>query len=681
MLLPSIIVYMVATIAIGLFAASRVKDSKDYMVAGRSLPFYMNFACVFATWFGAETVLSVSAKFADEGMGAVSGDPFGASMSLIVVAVFFTGTFYRLGLLTIGDYYHVRYGKFVEVVTSFAIACSYFGWTSAQLSALGLVINVLFPSISLGTSILIGSVIVTIYTLFGGMWSIALTDVIQTAAIVIGLIIVAVIIGNQAGGIGHVVEKAHLAGKLNLFPHTSLTAWMIFIGEFVTMSLGSIPQQDVFQRVTSARDERTAFYGTLAGGVFYFFFAFVPMFIAYSALLLDHDLAASFHDGDPRIFQQILPKLILNKTPIWVQILFFGAVLSAILSTASGTLLAPSSILTENVLQPFTKHFSDTQLIWLIRGVLICVSIISTTFAINTKSTMYELVESGYSVTLVVALVPLVFGVYWSRAKTQGAVFSIILGMIAWIGADHYINSKVKFVEEVESNQTFKNEEIRNLTFVDRKGQDVRLGDKIGEKHIVLIVLRGKNSSDCPYCTTQTAHLVKHYSRFTERNAEVMAVYPVEDPAETKGVDDFLKKVELQPGESVTPGSVPFPILVDVGRKVSKALKIEADRPAAYVIDLEGNVHFGYVGKSEGDRPSVVAILKELDKHIVPKPGVVHSLPEEAEDLWRAVPAKFYGLIGSLIGMIVGSFLPNWIKHRTASPEDLANRRQPAIGH
>jgi SSS family transporter len=434
MLIACVILYMAATIAVGVYASSRVKDSKDFMVAGRSLPLYMNFACVFATWFGAETVLSVSAKFADQGMGFVSGDPFGASTCLVLVALFFAKTFYRLELMTIGDYYHVRYGKAVEIVTSLAIAASYLGWTSAQLSALGLVTNVLFPGLTLNQSIMIGAVIVTIYTMIGGMWSVALTDVIQTAAIVIGLIVVAVLLGHNAGGAGAVIEHARAAGKLDLFPHVKAAAWWVFIGEFITMAFGSIPQQDVFQRVTSAKNEKTALIGTLCGGLFYFAFAFVPMFIAYAAVMIDQGAAAHFGSEDSREVQKVLPQLVLNQTPLWCQILFFGAVLSAILSTASGTLLAPSSILVENVLQPFTKHFDDKRMLKLLRTILVGVAVVSTTISVNSNATMYEMVEAGYSVTLVVAFIPLVAGIYGSRATTQGAVFSILLAVSVWLG-------------------------------------------------------------------------------------------------------------------------------------------------------------------------------------------------------------------------------------------------------
>jgi solute:Na+ symporter, SSS family len=454
MLVAAICVYMALTVGIGLFASSRVSGAKDFMVAGRSLPLYMNFACVFATWFGAETVLAISATFTKDGLNGISGDPFGAAMCLTLVALFFAKAFYRMDLLTIGDFYHKKYGKLVEVVTSLAITISYLGWTSAQMTALGLVTFVLgnndltieqiaaHPHISLSTSILLGSGIVTVYTLFGGMWSVALTDLVQTAAIVVGLLIVAVIIGNQAGGISHVIDLAAKDGKFKFFPTDGPKSWFLFISAFLTFALGSIPQQDVFQRVTSAKNERTAIIGTLTGGLFYFCFAFVPMFIAYSAVVIDPSYRDLFASKESREIQQILPHLILNKTPVWVQILFFGALLSAILSTASGTLLAPSSLFTENVLQPFIPKLNDKTMLWIVRSVLVVFSVLATTIAFNSTSTMYQMVQNAYKVTLVAAFVPLAMGVFWKRASTQGAIFSIVLGVGVWLMFEYLIEWK-----------------------------------------------------------------------------------------------------------------------------------------------------------------------------------------------------------------------------------------------
>jgi SSS family transporter len=454
MLIATVCVYMLITIGIGLIAALRVKGAKDFMVAGRSLPLYMNFACVFATWFGAETLLSISAVFTKDGLEGISGDPFGAAVCLTLVGLFFAKAFYRMDLLTIGDFYHKRYGKFVEIVTSVMITISYLGWTSAQMTALGLIIYALGnsglpaeqvlndPSIALNTAILLGAFIVTFYTFFGGMWSVALTDLIQTAVIFVGLLIVATVMGGQAGGAGKVISHAYESGKFQFFPTMTgdgaFAAWMTFIGAFVTFALGSIPQQDVFQRVTSAKDEKTAVRGTLFGGAAYFVCAFIPMYIAYSALLIAPETYQPlFVQEDERLIQRILPDLILNRAPLPVQILFFGALLSAILSTASGTLLAPSSLFTENVLQPIFK-MKDRAMLYTLRVILVCFSAMATAFALQSQSTMYEMVQNAYKVTLVAAFTPLAAGVFWKRSSTQGAIVSIVCGIGVWLLCEYW---------------------------------------------------------------------------------------------------------------------------------------------------------------------------------------------------------------------------------------------------
>ena len=433
MLISSVVVYFCVTVAIGLWAAQRVKNSRDYLLAGRSLPLYMNMATVFATWFGAETVLSVSATFAKDGLGGIVADPFGSSFCLFFVALFFARAFYRMDLLTIGDFYRKRYSKPVEVVTSVAITASYLGWTSAQLTALGLVISVLSGgAISLNTGILIGAVIVLGYTIWGGMWSVALTDLFQTVIILIGLTAVAILVGTMAGGPGKVVSAAIDAGKFEFWPRGGAKEWLWFAAMWMTLAIGSIPQQDVFQRVTSARDERTAVMGSLFGGFAYFCFAFVPMFIAYAALVIDPGFQQLFASEDGREIQRILPNLILERTPLWAQVLFFGALLSAILSTASGALLAPTALFTENVVRPFGPRMGDRQFLLLLRVVLIIFTLAALLFALNSRSTMYEMVQNAYKVTLVSCIVPLAAGIYWKRATNAGAMLSVVFGLVAW---------------------------------------------------------------------------------------------------------------------------------------------------------------------------------------------------------------------------------------------------------
>lgn len=437
MLITFVVLYMAVTIAIGLLAARRVHGAKDYLVAGRSLPLYMNVATVFATWFGAETVLSVSATFAKGGLSEVVGDPFGASLCLMLAAFLFARLFYRMNLLTIGDFYKHRYGKGVEVLTSVAIVLSYLGWTSAQLTALGLVIHVLSGGLlDLNTAILIGAGVVVVYTIFGGMWSVAFTDLFQTVIILIGLTAVAWLVGDMAGGPSKVIAQAAAEGKLILFDTGKDAAgWWAMAGAFFAFAFGSIPQQDVFQRMTSAKDEDTAVRGTVIGALVYFVFAFVPMFIAYSALRSDPTVALLFDSEDAREIQRILPELVLGKMPLWAQIMFFGALLSAILSTASGALLAPTATFTENVLKPFVPRMSDRQMLLTLRVILVAFTAGALLFALNSKSTMYEMVQNAYNVTLCGAFVPLVAGAYWKRANTQGALLSVVLGIGTWLAA------------------------------------------------------------------------------------------------------------------------------------------------------------------------------------------------------------------------------------------------------
>jgi len=434
MLIASVVLYLLVTIAIGLWAARRVHNSKDYVVAGRSLPLYMNTATVFATWFGAESVLSVSVEFSKSGLGGIIADPFGSSMCLVIVALLFARAFYRMDLLTIGDFYRKRYGKTMELGTSVIIAISYLGWTAAQLTALGLVFSTLTGgAISLSTGIVISAVVVLAYTIWGGMWSVAMTDLFQSVMIIVGLALVAWVVCDMAGGVGRVVAAAADSGKFQFWPTGGTKEWFAFTTAFLTLAIGSIPQQDIFQRVTSARNERVAIAGSLLGGLVYFCFVFVPIYIVVAGLLVDPGLGTLLSAQDARDMQRILPNFILEHTPMWIKVLFFGALLSAILSTASGAIIAPTSLCTENIIRPLYPRMGDRQFLLTLRLVLVCFTAAALIFALNSKQTMYDMVQNAYTVTLVAALVPLAAGIFWKRANNAGAIVSSLAGLAGWL--------------------------------------------------------------------------------------------------------------------------------------------------------------------------------------------------------------------------------------------------------
>ncbi len=430
-----VIIYIVISVGIGLYAALRVKNSTDYILAGRSLPIYITIATVFATWFGSEAVLGMPATFMEEGLGGIVADPFGAGLCLVFVGIFFAARLYRMKLLTIGDFYRQRYGKTVEILVSLAICISYLGWVAAQIVALGLTISLISGDvISFEWGMVIGLAVVMLYTIFGGMWSVAIMDFIQMMTILAGLLVVAYLISARLdGGFMEVIDHASANNKFDFWPAWGAAPILAFVGSFVTLALGSIPQQDVFQRVMSAKDEKTAVRGTVLGGSFYILFCFVPIFIAYGATLLDPSLITTHmsEGGDP---QRILPEFILNDVPLAVQVVFFGALLSAIMSTASGTLLAPSAILAENIFKEAFR-LNDKQLLITLRCCVFGFGLIVLAYAYLSTSaglSIFEMVENAYLVTLCGAFVPLAFGVYWSKANNAGALVSIAFGVITW---------------------------------------------------------------------------------------------------------------------------------------------------------------------------------------------------------------------------------------------------------
>ncbi len=434
-----VIIYWVISVGIGLYAGRFVKDSSGYANAGRSLPMYVVVATVFATWFGSETVLGIPATFLKAGLARVVAAPFDAALCLIIVGLFFARPLYRMNLLTIGDFYRNKYGRLVEVLTSLAIVVSYLGWVGAQISALGLVFNVVSGGAITETwGKVIGASTVMIYTIYGGMWSVAITDFIQMIVIVVGMLYIGAEVSGQAGGVGSVVRHAIDAGKFSGFwPGWNLVSLLGFFGALITLMLGSVPQQDVFQRVASARDEKTAGRASVLGGVMYFFFAFIPMFLAYAATLIDPAMVEPLLASDEkRASQQILPQLILGHAPFFAQVMFFGALLSAIKSCASATLLAPSVTFAENILKPAFSNVTDANLLRTMRIVVFCFTILVTVYSVGSDLPIYSMVENAYKVTLVVAFVPLVFGLYWKRANTQGAMLSIGLGLVSWIGME-----------------------------------------------------------------------------------------------------------------------------------------------------------------------------------------------------------------------------------------------------
>jgi len=418
-------IYLLCTLLIGLWASRRVKNNTDYLVAGKSLPLYLEIGTLFATWFGAETVLGSSATMYESGLSGVTEEPFGASLCLFLVGALFARRLYRLNVLTLSDFYNQKFGGWNESLSAVIMIVSYFGWIAAQFLAIGVVIHLIVPELSLGLGIAIGALLVFIYTFFGGMWSISTTDIMQSVIIIFGLLAclwqmnsilpLQTMIKQTPISYFHIYEAVGFTGGLNYF-----AAWIV-------IGLGSIPQQDVFQRINSAKNAKVAVQASYIGGVLYLTISLIPLILAlYARHLGGFDYLSSQ--------ELLLPALIEKYMSTPVKILFFGALLSAIMSTASGAILAPAAVLSENIIgRYFTKSTSKNFALFLSRLSVLIITLLSLLLAYSGTG-IYELVGDSSSLSLVSLFVPLCIGLFLPKyADRWASLASMLSGLFTWV--------------------------------------------------------------------------------------------------------------------------------------------------------------------------------------------------------------------------------------------------------
>lgn len=163
------------------------------------------------------------------------------------------------------------------------------------------------------------------------------------------------------------------------------------------------------------------------------------------------------------------------------------------------------------------------------------------------------------------------------------------------------------FKDDVQTN-TQADADTLDLTFTDRDGNPVELKSYRGQKNVVLVMTRGMiGVSFCTYCSGQTTRLISNYKEFTRRNAEVLLIVP--GPKDR--VEQFLSKARADAGDR----AVPFPVLFDEDYRAVNRLGIRAEqaKPSTYILDKQGQVRFAYVGSTITDRPSIKAMLQQLD--------------------------------------------------------------------
>ncbi len=380
-------------------------------------------SALFATWFGSETVFGASAEFLEGGLYAVIEDPFGAALCLVLFGLFFARKLYNMNLLTLGDFFRNRYGKRTELVASICLAPPYVGYIAAQLVAMGLILNVV-AGMEVWQGIVLSALVVTCYTFIGGMWAISITDFIQSIIIVSGLLVLAISLSSKAGGVGVVLSEVSPA-NFKFFPELNARAITAYVAAWSILGLGSIPSQDVFQRAMSSGSATIAVRSCYIAAGMYLTIAMLPLFISLCTKYLYGDQLS----GDAQL---ALPNMVLQHTSMPIQILFFGSLLSAIMSTTSSALLAPAAIVSENLVKPIMKdQLSDYQLLRVTRISILLFGVIATIMACM-RENIYELVAESSIFSLVSLFAPMVFGIYWKRTTSAGAISAMVMGIAIW---------------------------------------------------------------------------------------------------------------------------------------------------------------------------------------------------------------------------------------------------------
>jgi SSS family transporter len=430
-----IVGFFAVRMGVGIWASRKVSNAADYIVAGRSLPIYMIGASVMATWFAAETLMGASSTGFQYGFQGVIFDPFGAAACLFLSGFFFTRLMRRARYLTVVDFFSRRYGKGMTVLASIAQLMTYFVWTGAQMVAAGTIVNALFPSVPIEVGMILVAVWVSGYTMLGGMLADTLLDFIQMFFTAGGVALIFGFVLYQVGGWDGMVSITEtlynpkpftllpdMAGEAGYLGYFGSMGWMYWIAAWLSVGLGSVPTQDLFQRSMSARNESTAVWGTYMAGALYLFFGIMSPLIG----IMMFKLQPAFENPDG-----VLVGAALLYVPPVLTAIFMAALASALMSTADSSLLAGASVVTQNLFPLFGKKLKPEEEVKWTRIMVGINGFIGIIIAI-TASVIYELGVVAWTLLLVGLFVPFAFGMYWKKANQYGGMAAFLGGFATW---------------------------------------------------------------------------------------------------------------------------------------------------------------------------------------------------------------------------------------------------------
>ncbi len=429
----ALVLYLIGMYAIGFAAQRRVKNVEDFVLAGRRLPMSLAAITIIATWFGAESLMTTADEVGNEGLRKAMLDPIGIATCLVLAGIFIAGPMWRMKILTVPDYFFRRFGKTAEIMSSLIIVPSYFGWVAAQFVALAQLLEVFF-GVPKEVGIVLVATIGTGYTLLGGMWTITWTDAIQMTFILLGLLLlghaVLVELGNGTLSAGlDVMQNGIEPQRWRIAdPPTFWRDTLVAVSALAIGALGNLPMQDLMQRIFSAKSDRIASRACLVAGVGYLMMGVLPVGTGMAAHLLLPNSGEEF-DG----VVMIVAAKLLNPAFL---LIFFLAIVSAVLSTIVSAVMAPAAVMAHNLVEPVwraVREDTPTQsgLLLLQRVAIVSVTAASAWLAYVGEGA-YELVQGSYSMALVSLFVPFLVGMHVKGIPPLAAILAMVSGIAVW---------------------------------------------------------------------------------------------------------------------------------------------------------------------------------------------------------------------------------------------------------
>ncbi|MGH7713466.1 MAG: sodium:solute symporter family protein [Gemmatimonadaceae bacterium] len=422
--LAAVLVYLLFQFGIGVWISRRIKNEADYLVAGRSLGIMLATFSIFATWFGAETMVGSSGSAYREGLTPASAEPFGYGLCLIVGGLVYAVPLWRRQLTTLADLYRQRFSVLVERVAAIILIPGSILWSAAQIRAFGHVLATSASALEVNSAIAIAAGLTIGYTMFGGLLADAVTDLIQGLLLVVGLVVLLVATVGQLGGVEQAVAAVAESGKVRLGAGASvplldaMEAWAIPV-------FGSLVTAEIVGRIIATRTPQIARRASVMAGTIYISIGLIPVFIG----IVGHKLVTSVDDPE-----QLMSIIARNALPTVGYAIFAGALTSAILSTVNSTLLIASGLMSHNLLIPALGVMRERTKVVLARAGVGVFGVIAYVLALRSEG-VFVLVEQASAFGSAGALVTITFGLFTGYGGPITALATLTLSLLAYFVA------------------------------------------------------------------------------------------------------------------------------------------------------------------------------------------------------------------------------------------------------